>query len=144
MKRKHLLLTALACLTLSGCRPDTILGFAIGDISGLWLASAYVYSDSSAGGGEVDLIARDGARFTMTVDNSVAPPVVGTTFSDGQGMDTSGGGTVDITIGTLTISGVVFDIDHRSDEMTITNSTMMYDFGSGSRSATLRIELARP
>lgn len=133
----------LACVTLSGCRPETILGFAIGDISGLWVGTAYVYADAS-GGGLVDLIERDGARFTMTVDNSVAPPVVGTTFSDGQGMQMSGGGIVDITVGTLMIGDDVFDVDHRDDEMTITNASMMYDFGSGSRSATLRIELVRP
>lgn len=144
MKQNRLVVIAVVCLAMAGCRPDTILGFAIGDISGLWVATAYVYADGSAAGSEVDLISRDGARFTMTVDNSVAPPSVGSTFSDGQGVDTSGGGIVDITLGTLTISDDVFEVQHRDNQMTITNDSMMFDFGSGSRSASLRIELVRP
>jgi|TARA_B110000116_G_scaffold211780_1_gene187665 hypothetical protein len=132
-----------ACVSVTGCQPDTVLGFAIGDISGLWVASSYVYSDASGGGPSVDLVARDGAMFTAVVDYGPRPPIISTTFDDGAGMEVSGGGTVDITVGTLTIENDVFDIVDNDVEMTLTCGAMMYDFGSGAQAAVLTIQLGR-
>jgi hypothetical protein len=140
--RTSYLLIASACVSLTGCQPDTVLGFAIGDISGLWVASSYVYSDASGEGPSVDLVARDGAMFTAGVDYGPRPPII-TTFDDDAAMEVSGGGTVDITVGTLTIEGGVFDIVANDVEMTLTGGAMMYDFGSGARAAVLTIQLGR-
>ena len=142
MRASHLLVFS-ACLSLTGCQTDTILGFAIGDISGLWVASSYIYSDASGGGPSVDLVARDGAMFTAVVDYGPRPPIISITFDDGAGMEISGGGTVDIRLGTLTIEGDVFDIVATEVEMTLTGGAMMYDFGSGARAAVLTIQLGR-
>ena len=136
------LLAALPALT--ACETSTVLGFAIGDISGLWLATTYVYAENAAGQGAVDLVERDGARFTLVVDNSTNPPIASTTFNDGMGNEVSGGGPVDIVVGTLEIEGAVFTVDHDGNEMTIVNGSAMFDFGSGSRNAVLTIELERP
>ena len=137
------LLIVGACVSLSGCQPDTVLGFAIGDISGLWVASSYVYSDISGGGQSVDLVARDSASFTAVIDYGLRPPIISTTFDDGAGMEVSGGGAVDIRGGTLTIEGDVFDILDNDAEMTLTGRTTMYDFGSGAQAAVLTIQLGR-
>ncbi|MDE0899457.1 MAG: hypothetical protein OSA81_10600 [Longimicrobiales bacterium] len=142
MRTSYLLIVS-TCVSLTGCQPDTVLGFAIGDISGLWVASSYVYSDVSGEEPSVDLVARDGAMFTAVVDYGPRPPIISTTFADGAGMEVSGGGTVDITVGTLTIEGDVFDIVDNDVEMTLTGAAMMYDFDSGARAAVLTIQLGR-
>lgn len=144
MKRSGVRIALVASVVLgaTACAQDTLLGFAIGDISGLWQASTYVYEETGAGSGSVDLISRDGALFTMTVVNA-SPPVASTTFDDGAGNVVSGGGPVDIVVGTLEIEGDLYVIDHQDDQMTLTNQSMTFDFGSGARAARLTIELAR-
>lgn len=142
IQRARYALFAFLTLGVAGCEQDTLLGFAIGDISGLWQASMYVYEETGSGSSTVDLISRDGAQFTMTVVNA-SPPVVSTTFDDGAGNLVSGGGPVDIVVGTLEIEGDVYVIDHQDDQMTLTNESATFDFGSGARAARLTIELAR-
>jgi len=143
MKRARFLVAVLAFTVSTGCRNDTILGFPIGDISGLWLATEYVYSETANPPTSVDLIQRDGAMFTAVVNNTPRPPIVSVTFDDGMGTMVSDGGAVDITLGTLLIGSDEFAIDHDGDLMTWTNTTMMFDFGSGPRPATLTIRLER-
>jgi hypothetical protein len=143
VKRAKFLMVVLACTVSSACRSDTILGFAIGDISGLWVATAYVYTETANPQNSIDLIQRDGAMLTAVVDNTVRPPIVSVTFDDGLGTSVSDGGAVDITLGTLMIGPDEFSIDHTGDRMTWTNSTMMFDFGNGDQPATLTIRLER-
>ena len=146
MTRTRLRALPLLALTtlLVGCEQDTILGFAIGDISGLWIGMSYVYTEvTPTQAPSVDLIERDGARFTMVVDNMPRPPIVSTTFADGMGNEVSGGGTIDIVVGTMLIRDVLYTIDHDGDRMTITTDEMMFDFGSGMRPAVLTIVLDR-
>ena len=130
-------------LALAGCPGDTVLGFAIGDISGLWTAESYTYAPVSGSAAAVDLIARDGARMTLAVDNSQAPPIVSTSFNDGAGNETIGGGIVNAQSGTLTIGDDLFFVDHDNDTITLTNDEMTFDFGAGPVPATLTIVLNR-
>jgi hypothetical protein len=143
VKRAKFLMIVVACTIPSACRTDTLLGFAIGDISGLWVATTYVYTETANPQNSVDLIQRDGAMLTAAIDNTVNPPIVSVAFDDGMGTSVSGGGAVDIEVGTLMIGPDEFSIDHSGDRMTWTNSTMMYDFGGGDRPATLTIRLER-
>lgn len=131
------------CLSASGCASDTILGFAIGDISGLWRATSYEYRSNADPGLRVDLVARDGAMMTLSVSNAQSPPLASSTFDDGRGGGASGGGAVNVRDGTLTIGTTVYQVDHDGDRITLTDSSAMFDFGSGIVPATLVIRLTR-
>ena len=132
----------LSISLLSACASDTILDFEIGDVGGLWLASGYEYA-SNVSSGRIDIIERDGATFTLSVDDSVQPPIVGSTLDDGAGGVTNRSGTVDIRDGIITLGDDSFRVVHDQDFMTLTNEESQFDFGSGSVSATLVITLNR-
>lgn len=137
------MLGLVVAVAMSGCEKDTLLDFAIGDISGLWTAESYEFVSNADVNTRVDLISRDGAFFTLTVDSSVSPPTVGSSFNNGMGTTTSGGGDVDLRNGTLQIGDDRYTIDQDGSGMTLTNSTTTFDFGSGPVSATLVILLNR-
>jgi len=143
MKPTKVLLGLVVAIAMSGCEKDTLLDFAIGDISGLWTAESYEYVSNADSNTRVDLISRDGAFLTLTVDGSVSPPTVGSSFDDGMGGMTSGGGNVDLRNGTLQIGDDLYTIDQDGNSMTLTNPSTTFDFGSGPVSATLIILLNR-
>ncbi|MDK1011537.1 MAG: hypothetical protein QGM48_10810, partial [Actinomycetota bacterium] len=91
---------AMSLLTM-GCSTD-LYGLAIGDLSGIWIASGYEFSSAQSA---VDLVQRDGASLTIAIDGSLAPPTVATTFLDGLGSSTTASGTVDPGAATLSIGG---------------------------------------
>ena len=128
---------------LSACTGDTLLGFEIGDIGGLWTAASYEFVSNTAASERVDIIDRDGAFFTLSVDDSVQPSIVGSTLDDGTGSRTNRSGTVDIAEGLITLGDDTFTVVHDGDRMTLTNEDGAFDFGSGTVSATVVITLNR-
>lgn len=143
MKPPRIAWALLTCTAVGACEGLPDFDFAIGDIAGLWVASSFEYRPNSGGAAAVDLIQRDGATFSLSVDNSTNPASVASILDDGMGSQSSGGGFVDPVEGTLTISGDVFAITQDGNDMTLTSSAQMFDFGGGSESATLIIELSR-
>ena len=143
MKPTKIILGLFIAVAMSGCEKDTLLDFAIGDIGGLWTAESYEYVNNADANTRVDLISRDGAFLTLTVNNSVSPPTVGSSFDNGLGATTSGGGDVNLRNGTLQIGDDEYMIDHSGNSMTLTNATTTFDFGSGLVSATLVIQMNR-
>jgi hypothetical protein len=137
------MLGLVVAVAMSGCEKDTLLDFAIGDISGLWAAESYEFVSNADVNTRVDLISRDGASLLLTVDSRVSPPTVGSSFNNGRGTTTSGGGDVDLRNGTLQIGDDRYTIDQDGNSMTLTNPTTTFDFGSGPVSATLVILLNR-
>ncbi len=134
----------LAAALLTAACGDRLAGLAIGDVSGLWTASLYQYSANANSQTRVDLIQSFGATMTMSIVNEEgAPPTVSTVFNDGMGSTTSAAGTVDVLDGTLTLGADTFTIDHDDNRMTIENASALFDFGSGTTSATLKIVLGR-
>ncbi|MGB1657699.1 MAG: hypothetical protein ACPHQP_00985 [Longimicrobiales bacterium] len=128
---------------LSACAGGTLLGFEIGDIGGLWTASAYEFVSNTTSTDRVDIIDRDGAFFTLSVDDGVQPPVVGSTLDDGTGSRTNRSGTVDIKDGLITLGEDSFAVIHDGNRMTLTNEDGVFDFGSGTVSVTVVITLDR-
>lgn len=137
------LCVALLIPLLTACAADTLLGFKIGDIGGLWIASSYEYVSTANPSLRVDIVSRDGALLTLSVDDSVQPPVVGSTLDDGLGGTVNRSGAVDIREGLLTLGSETYVVVHDNDRMTLTNESGEFDFGSGVEPATVVISLDR-
>lgn len=127
----------------SACAQDTLLGFAIGDVGGLWTASALEYVSNASSSTRVDIVARDGADLIMSVDDSVQPPTVGATLNDGLGGMTNLSGTVDIETGIITLGSDAYMAVKDGERLTMTNEGGSFDFGGGAESATVIIRLDR-
>lgn len=136
-------LFALLLPLVSSCVGETVLGFEIGDIGGLWIAAQYEFVRTSSSSDRVNIIARDGASFILSVDDSVRPPIVGSTLDDGSGMVTSRSGTVDIRDGTIALGDEEFVANHDRNRMTLINEAGSFDFGNGTEPATVVITLDR-
>lgn len=125
--------------TLVACGDET--GLEAVDLQGTWSASVYEYTDNADAQNVVDLIQRDGASLTLTVD---AAGTVSTVFDDGLGGTSSDSGTFNSTGSTLTLGGVAYTAARNGDVLTLIDADAMFDFGSGSEApATLRIVLSR-
>ncbi len=134
-------MTAVAVsLVLTGCSDDGT-GLEAVDLQGTWNATVYEYTDNANSSNVVDIIQRDGASFTLTVD---ASGNASTLFDDGLGDSNSDSGSLDSVGTTLTLGGVPFDAVRNGNVLTLTNANRQFDFGSGSSvSATLRIVMNR-
>jgi len=142
MKIHRTAMALLGVLALVACKAG-LLGLAVGDIRGLWIASTYEVRDRATGDHVLQLLAA-GGQFTMSIDDQPeAQPRVSAVFADGAGGGWSGGGEVDVRAGTLTIEGILYQIDHHGNDMTLTTRSAMYDFGSGPESAFVTIRLRR-
>ena len=128
----------LSISLLSACASDTILDLEIGDVGGLWMASSYEYV-SNVSSARIGIIERDGTTFTPSVDDSVQPPIVGSTLDNEAGGITNRSGTVDIRKGIITLGDDSFRVIHDKDFMTLTNEASQFDFGIGSLTATVVI-----
>lgn len=131
--------TAVLGLALVTTACEDSLG--IFDVQGLWVADSYVYVSGS--GQTVDLIERDGAAASVSVDNTAAGPRVNMRFDDGSGTEEITTGVADLDTGQFIFEDVVYQIEVDGERMTMTNSGATFDFGSGSEAATLTIRLTR-
>lgn len=122
-------------VAVSGC--STSIGV---DLTGLWLADSYVYSN--AGGATVDLVARDGASMSLTIDRFIdARRRVTARFVDGDGVEQVLSGEVFLDQRYLELDGTRFDFDRTDTVLTLINTADSFDFGSGAETATLTIRL---
>lgn len=111
------------------------------DVEGLWVADSYVYVSGS--GQTVDLIERDGAAASVSVDNTAAGPRVNMRFDDGSGAEEVTTGVADLDAGQFHFEDVVYQVRVDGERMTLTNSAATFDFGAGPEAATLTIRLTR-
>ncbi|MEN8374369.1 MAG: hypothetical protein ABFS34_02855 [Gemmatimonadota bacterium] len=139
MKTRLIWMAAAAGLVLSACGDDGS-GIEAQDLRGSWSATIYQLTDDADGQNQVDLIQRDGASFTLTVD---AAGVASTVFDDGVGGTSSDSGTLDSTGTTLTLSGTPFTAVRAGDVLTLNDFDASFDFGSGMTAASLLIVMSR-
>lgn len=134
------MLTAIAVsAAVVGC-DDNGTGLEATDLQGTWIASVYEYTDNANALSVVDIIQRDGASFTLTVDASGSASTV---FDDGLGNTSTDSGTLNSTTNTLTLGGTIFDAQRNGNVLILTDTDSSFDFGAGSTSATLRIVMNR-
>ena len=140
MNLRGLTIAVVTSLALAGCS-DNGTGLEAVDLQGTWNATVYEYTDNANSSNVVDIIQRDGASFSLTVD---ASGNASTLFDDGLGDNNSDSGTLNSAGTTLTLAGVAFDAVRNGNVLTLTNANRQFDFGSGSSvSATLRIVMNR-
>lgn len=128
----------IACVAMLGC--EDALGIGLQDLQGTWEASTYRYAENAAPTNTVDVIQRDGASFTLTVE---ADGTASTLFDDGLGGSSSDSGSLDGTRTTLTLAGSEFRALRSGDVLTLTDVSTSFDFGSGSTAATLVVVMNR-
>ena len=85
MQTRVLLLAIAAAFAVVGFGDDGT-GLDSEDLRGTWAASVYEYTDNANAQNVTDIIQRDGASFTLTVDASGA---ASTLFDDGLGSTSS-------------------------------------------------------
>lgn len=131
--------TVIAATALGACDATTTLDAE--GLAGTWTARSIEYTSTADSATRVDLVARDGASFSLVVD---ADGTASTVFDDGVGGTSSDSGTLDGTETTLTLGGQTFDAVRSGDELVLTDPDDEFDFGSGSAvPAILVIELTR-
>ncbi len=135
--RTSFLLTG--ALLATACGDST--GLDVVDLEGAWMATVIEFTDNADSQNVVDVIQRDGASFTLTVD---AAGTVSSLFDDGVGGSSSDSGSLDSTGTTLTLGGQVFSASRNANVLTLSDASDQFDFGGGSEvPATLRIILNR-
>ena len=140
MNLRGLTIAVATSLALAGCS-DNGTGLEAVDLQGTWLATVHEYTDNANSSNVVDIIQRDAASFSLTVD---ASGNASTLFDDGLGDNNSDSGNLNSAGTTLTLAGIAFDAVRSGNVLTLTNSNRQFDFGSGSSvSATLRIVMNR-
>lgn len=139
--RRVLVIVAISASTLGvvGCDDDGT-GLEAPDLRGTWAATVYEYTDNDNAQNVTDIIQRDGASFTLTVD---AGGGASTLLDDGLGSTSSDSGSLNSTATTLTLGGGIFDAQRNGDVLTLIGTDFSFDFGGGSTSATLRIVMNR-
>lgn len=114
---------------------------ALTAIVGLWVADSYEYRNAT--GDVVDLIERDGASMTLSVDAGPAGERVSLRFDPGTGTAETMNGTVDLEGGQFDFGSTVYEVERSGDTMTMTKREATFDFGDGPEPATLTIRLTR-
>lgn len=132
-------LAGAAIAALGACEGATDI--TVENLLGTWNATAYVYSQVN-GSEQVDLIASDGASFTMTVE---ADGTTTSSFDNGQGSTSTDSGSFNVEGTTLTLGGVAYTASLNGDRLTLTADGLQYDVdGDGTEEeATLTITLQR-
>ena len=128
---------ALAVTMTLGC--STSLGV---DLTGLWVAESYEYRNS--GGSTVDLIARDGASMSLTVDRFLdGRRRVTVSFDNGMGETEIMSGEVFTDEGLFEFEDATFTFERRERLLILVNESDTFDFGGGAEPATLTIRLTQ-
>ena len=140
MKTINGLRLAVAATLVMGCSDST--GLDLQDLVGTWDAQSYSFVDQATGTMSVDLIATQGASFTLVVTENGSASTV---FNDGQGGSSSDSGQFSSDGQNLTLAGETFAATRSGNTLTLVDSTSEYDFdGDGSDDlGTLTIILQR-
>lgn len=130
---------AAAAVIFTACDDGT--GLEAVDLEGTWAASVYEFTDNANASNVVDVTVRDGATFTLTVDEN---GTASTLFDDGVGGSSSDSGTLNSEGDVLTLGGVAYNAVRDGNLLTLTHDDQDFDFGSGSSvSASVRIVMNR-
>lgn len=129
MSIRRITMAAAAAILFAGCG-DGGTGLDAVDLQGTWTATVYEFTDNANASNVVDIIARDGATFTLTVD---ASGTASTLLDDGVGGSSSDSGTLDGTGTSLTLGGVVFAAVRNGNVLTLTNADQDSTSGVGLR-----------
>ena len=105
MKRRRLLPSLALAVVTASCGDDGT-GLEAVDLQGTWIASVYEFTDNANAQDVVDIIQRDGASFTLSVD---AAGIASTLLDDGVGSTSSDSGTLNSSGTLLTLAGAAFD-----------------------------------
>ena len=147
MKLRHLTISTLALILMTGCGDDDGMGTDPDDIAGTWTATSMLFTEKAAPNLTVDLVVDEGAVLTLVLseDETYAFSFV----LDPE--DESEVGTYTTTSTSITITPVTpagdaetFGLVRDEDVMTLTDTDEMFDFGTGDEPATLVITLTRP
>ncbi len=144
----HVILVAALLL---GCDSETT-GLEAVDLEGEWVATSYAFTDRTVIQGSVDLVARDGASFEVTIDSEGRAEM---TFDDGSGQLQTATGQLRSwveTIGgeetpkaTLSFGARLFHVGRDSDLLILVDPDQFFDLGGNNQPlpVTLRVELLR-
>ena len=137
MSLKSVWAMAIVAALVGGCGDST--GVTLEDLVGTWEAQTYTFSDGTR---SVDLVATQGASFTVTVAVGGA---VTTVFDDGVGGTSSDSGEFSADGNALTLVGETFSATRSGNSLTLVDATAEHDLdGDGSDDpATLTIQLQR-
>lgn len=139
MNARRLTEVIMIGLAMAGCGDET--GLEAVDLQGTWRATVYEFSDNANSANVIDIVQRDGATFTLTVD---ATGSASTLFDDGVGGSSSDSGSLNSAGTVLTLAGIAYDAVRNADVLSLTDPSAQFDFGSGSSvSATRRIVMNR-
>jgi hypothetical protein len=140
MNIRSTLIPVFSALLAASCGDAT--GLDVEDLAGTWQAESYTFSDQSGAAASVELIATQGAAYTLTV---TADGTASTIFNDGVGGSSSDSGTMSSDGRTLTLAGDVFVASRSGNTLTLVDSDEEYDFGGDGSDdpATLTIVLQR-
>ena len=124
----------------TGCGDAT--GLTVEDLVGTWQAQSYTFVDDATGQLSEDLVALQGAAFTLVV---TADGQATTVFNDGVGGTSSDSGQLSSDGSTLTLGGDTFSASRSGNTLTLVDTNAEYDFdGDGSdEPADLTIQLQR-
>ena len=124
----------------TGCGDST--GLTTEDLVGTWQAMSYTFEDDATGQLSVDLVALQGASFTLGV---TADGTATTVFNDGQGSSSSDSGQLSSDGSSLTLAGSTFSASRSGNILTLVDTAAEHDFdGNGSdEPADLTIRLQR-
>jgi hypothetical protein len=127
----------MAAIFAFGCGDST--GVTLEDLVGTWQAQSYTFSDATT---SVDLVATQGASFTLTVQEG---GTVSTVFDNGIGGTSSNSGTFSADGSTLTLAGDTFTATRAGNSLTLVDATSEYDLDDDGSAdpATLTIQLQR-
>lgn len=103
MNIRRLTMLAAAAVIFTACDDGT--GLEAVDLEGTWAASVYEFTDNANASNVVDVTVRDGATFTLTVDEN---GTASTLFDDGVGGSSSDSGTLNSEGTVLTLGGVAY------------------------------------
>lgn len=138
MKATKTMMALVASLATFGCADP---GFGV-DLTGLWIANSYEYRSDT--GTNVDLIQRDGASMSLTVDfRGDGTRRASVLFNDGLGGSETMTGDVDLDAGTFTFPNVTFQFSRNDEVLTLVDTNATFDFGSGDEPARLTIRLTQ-
>lgn len=125
-----------ATIVASGCSDPT---FAAIELTGIWVASSHEYESES--GELVDIVERDGASTSLSVDRSPTGWRVSVSHRDGMGGTEVMAGEVDED--QFVFESRTWRFTRDGDQMTVTDSSSSFDFGDGPEPAELTIRLTR-
>ena len=145
MKLRHLTISTLALILMTGCGDDAVTGVNADLIAGTWTATKMVFTADADPNDFVDIIADEGAALEIVFD---ADGTYDFTFTFPGFPDENETGTYSVSGSTMTITPAgeaaeTFTISRDGDTMTLTDADD-FDFGAGDEAATVVITLTRP